>query len=53
MVRLEATIFPVHEEEILKEIKEEASKGRVITKSDIIREELDGRYFSKRRRSDK
>lgn len=53
MVRLEVTVSPVHEDELQKEIQEEASRGRVITKSDIIREEQDRRYLTRKRRTDK
>jgi hypothetical protein len=44
-VRLDATVSPIHKEKILKEIEAAASKGRKLTTSDIIREELDGRYL--------
>jgi len=45
MARMEVTILPIHKEKILEEIRVQESKGRIITKSDIIREELEGRYF--------
>ena len=45
MVRMDVTISPIHDKKIKEEIDNEASRGRIITKSDIIREEIDGRYF--------
>lgn len=45
MTRLDVTISPIHKEKILEEIRVQESKGRIVTKSDIIREELEGRYF--------
>jgi len=53
MVRLQAHIYPVHDEQIKAEIEEAEKEGRVITQSEIIREELDGRYLSKRRKADR
>jgi|GEM_PF-3335236 len=53
MVRLQAHIHPVHEEKMKAEIDEAEKQGRVITQSEIIREELDGRYLTKRRKADR
>lgn len=52
MVRLEVTVSPIHDKKIMEEIKDEESRGRIITKSDIIREELDARYSTKLKKSD-
>jgi hypothetical protein len=47
MTRLEVTISPILQEKIWEEIRSHESKGRIFTKSDIIREELENRYFKK------
>ena len=47
MARLDVTISPIHDKKLKEEINTEASRGRIITKSDIIREELDRRYLLK------
>lgn len=44
---MDVTISPIHDKKIKEEIENEASRGRIITKSDIIREELDRRYLLK------
>ncbi len=51
-VRLDATISPIHKKKLYEEIHQAALVGRNITTSDIIREELDNRYFSNRRKVD-
>ncbi len=45
--RLHAMILPMHKEMMEEEISREASKGRRLTISDIVREELDARYHKK------
>jgi hypothetical protein len=51
-VRLDATISPIHKKKIQEEIHEAALGGRKVTVSDIIREELDSRYFLTRKNPD-
>jgi hypothetical protein len=48
MIRLQALIAPIHKKKLEDEIKAKMSKGRKTTKSEIIRQSLDARYFSKR-----
>ncbi len=45
--RIDANILPIHRKKLEKEISKKASKGQRLTISDIIREELDGRYQTK------
>ncbi len=47
LVRLHAMVLPMHKEMMEEEISKEASRGRRLTISEIVKQELDARYQRK------